>query len=379
LKGVEFAEVRQGQESVERGRVCWGEVEKVGECRVSHMEVMSVDCWGDMVCTGDMTGGVGITMGGRTLGLKPHHLCVCRTVFVGDEGSLGVLSGSHDGTVRYSDLQAGKVSCEARWDRREVRWVEPEQDTASCLINLDGKEIVRLDRREKRVGNSVLKVEPLGPMEYESGRVLAWTSVKDHPKVGSNISLCPNRPHLMSFVSGLSVLVYDLRSTTKPLHTLSHQGGSSSKGWSGASWSTDGSYLMGCQASGHRGDQMEAVVWESGELGKDLPMLSWPSAESKSPYDGTSFSYYYGANWCPWQDGVFLTTARINNKLSNKKVASYWTVVAVDVTTNSVVSELTRDLSYQTYCITSHPTKPILIVANTNMPGMMATYKYVTA
>jgi len=379
------SELREDDEREEMGRVCWGEVERVGECRVSLYEVMSVDCWGDLVCTGDMTGGVGITLGGRTLGLKPHHLCVSRTVFVGDEGCLGVLSGSHDGTVRFTDLQAGKVGCEAKWDRKEVRWVEPE-NSMSCLVNLDGKEVVRLDRRENTVGAAVLNVEApdLEVEESLDRRISVWTSVKDHPKVGSNLSLCPTSPHLLSVVSGLSVLVYDLRAASKPLHRLSHQGENTSRGWSGASWSKEGGYLLGCQASGYRGDEMQAVVWDTDKLEEDLPVVSWPpldpkSAWLKSPHSGTSFSYYYGASWSPWQEGVFLTTARINNKLnSNKKASSYWSVVAVDVNTNSVVSELTTDLSYQTYCIASHPTRPSLVVANTSMPGMMATFQYLT-
>ena len=141
--------------------------------------------------------------------------------------------------------------------------------------------------------------------------------------------------------------------------------------------------MLGCQVSGIRGDQMEAVVWDKEKLEGDLPVMSWPTVDTKSswlkyPHTGTSFSYYYGASWSPWQEGVFLTTARINNLKSNNKVSSYYSVVAVDVTTNSVVSELTTDLSYPTYCIASHPTRPSLVVANTNMPGMVATYQYLT-
>ena len=370
------AEVKEESGSEDGGKICWGEVEKVCENRVSQVEVMSVDCWGDMVCTGDMSGGVGVTLGGRTLGLKPHHLCVSRTVFVGGEGALSVLSGSHDGTVRCTDLQAEKVCVEARWDRREVRWLEVET-TDNCLINLGGREVVRLDRREGGQRNSLVKVEQPEQKVVENGKYLptTWTSVRDHAKVGSNLSLCPTSPNLMSMVSGLSVLIYDLRSSVKPLHTLSHQGGQNSRGWSGASWSKDGKYLLGCQVSGMRADQMECVVWEKDNLSEDSPVASWPP--SSNPHIGSSFSYYYGASWSPWQEGVFLTTARLNSTLT-KKVSSYYSVVAVDVTTNSVISELSTDLSYNTFCIASHPTRPSLAVANTSMPGMLATYKYLS-
>jgi len=370
------AEVKEGEGRVERGEICWGEVEKMGESRVSQVEVMSVDCWGDMVCTGDMSGGVAVTLAGRTLGLKPHHLCVCRAVFVGGEGGLSVLSGSHDGTVRCTDMQAERVSVEAIWDRREVRWLEVES-MDSCLVNLGGREVVRLDRREGGQRTSLLKVEEPEEKVTENGKYLpsTWTSVRDHPKVGSSLSLCPSSPHLMSLVSGLSVLVYDLRSAAKPLHQLTHQGGQNGKGWSGASWSKEGRYLLGCQVSGFRADQMECVVWDKDKLGEDSPVITWPPTQN--PHTGASFSYYYGASWSPWQEGVFLTTARINSTL-NKKVSSYFSVVAVDVTTNSVISELTEDLSYQTYCIASHPTRPSLVVANSSMPGMLSTYQYLS-
>ena len=72
---------------------------------------------------------------------------------------------------------------------------------------------------------------------------------------------------------------------------------------------------------------------------------------------------------------MFLTTARVN---TNMKVASYHSVVAVDVTTNSVISELTQDLSYPTYCIASHPTRDQMVVANSTVPGMVATYQYLS-
>ena len=41
--------------------------------------------------------------------------------------------------------------------------------------------------------------------------------------------------------------------------------------------------------------------------------------------------------------------------------------VAVDRDPNSVISELTKDLSYQTYCIACHPNRPSLVVANSRM------------
>ena len=53
---------------MEKGKICWGEVEKVRESRVSQVEVMSVSSWDDMVCAGDMAGGVAVTIAGRTLG-----------------------------------------------------------------------------------------------------------------------------------------------------------------------------------------------------------------------------------------------------------------------------------------------------------------------
>jgi len=388
------AEVKEGEGKVESGKIYWGEVEgemidnvkptntnevlRLGESRVSQVEVMSVDCWGDLVCTGDMAGGVGVTLGGRTLALRPHHLCVCRAVFIGGQGGLSVLTGSHDGTVRCTDLQEEKVSLESSWDRMEVRWLEVETKD-SCLVNIGGREVLRLDRREGGQGTSLIKVEEPERLKCEDRKyeLHNWTSVSDHPKVGSNLSLCPSSPHLMSLVSGLSVQVYDLRAAGKPLHQLAHRGGVLAKGWSGASWSKDGGYLLGCQVSGFgvsSNHKMECLVWDKHSLELDTPVISWPPTQT--PHSGASFSYYYGASWSPWQEGVFITTARVNHNI--KRISSYYSVVAVDVTTNSVISELSTDLSYPTYCIASHPTRHRMVVANTNMPGMLATYQYLS-
>jgi len=365
------AEVREGEGKVEKGKICWGEVQKVRESRVSQVEVMSVSCWDDMVCTGDMAGGVAVTIAGRTLGLKPHHLCVCRTVFLGEEGlgGLSVLSGSHDGTVRCTDLQEEKVSMESSWERREVRWLEVETSD-TWLVNLGGKEVVRVDRRDGGQGTQLFALGMLNELKPDNNM-----SVLDHPKVGTNLSLCPSNQNLLSVVSGLDVLVYDLRSAGHPLHRLSHLGGSVSGGWSGAGWSPEGGYLLGSQLSGTvKLHKSECVVWETSKLGSpDTPVLNWPATQT--PHTGSSSSYYYGASWSPWQEGVFLTTARVN---TNMKVASYHSVVAVDVTTNSVISELTQDLSYSTYCIASHPTRHQMVVANSTMPGMVATYQYLS-
>jgi hypothetical protein len=46
-----------------------------------------------------------------------------------------------------TNMQAERVSVEAICDRREVRWLEVET-TKSCLVNLGGREVARLDMRE---------------------------------------------------------------------------------------------------------------------------------------------------------------------------------------------------------------------------------------
>jgi len=187
--------------------------------------------------------------------------------------------------------------------------------------------------------------------------------------------MCPYNTNLLSVISGNEVCVYDLRSPKSPLYILNNKGGESAQGWSGAMWNKSGSYLLGCQIYGPSSKLSQCVViWDGKDPKDDSLINSWPA--DKNTFLGASFSRYYGASWSYWQEDIYISTAKMNHKASKYSTYSDFSIVAVDASSNSVVSEMSIDMSPNAFCIASHPTRPLLALANSSMPGMLTTFKY---
>ena len=141
-----------------------------------------------------------------------------------------------------------RVTLEADFPGREVRWLEAES-TQSWLLNLDSKEVARLDRREGRPTSLLTSGFPLGRC----------------------LSLHPSLP-LLSLSQGHTLAVYDLRRLDSPLHTAQHclqdQDTQSPRAccntsFSGCSWSPSGALLAGCQSTGvySKSSRQAVAVW----------------------------------------------------------------------------------------------------------------------
>ena len=195
------------------------------------------------------------------------------------------------------------MSLEVDYPGREVRWLEAETDQ-SWLLNLDGREVARLDRREGQAA-SILNLDFTDTVAVWGGNGMGgqgWAEGWSSPSLGSCLALHPTLP-LLSLCQGHTVAVYDLRQPDRPLHTAQHclqYDGPRARCFSGCSWSPSGALLLGCQTSG---PSQTAAVWRFSQAAGILsePSLQWPGAGGKR-YSGANFQRGQGAVWAPWGD-----------------------------------------------------------------------------
>merc|ERR1712059_52461 len=130
-------------------------------------------------------------------------------------------------------------------------------------------------------------------------------------------------------------------------------------GFAGSNWSRGcGKYLLGCQTR-------HPVVWDLEMGGSNSPALEWPSAKDYARYhQGAFYSRFYGASWCPWTEGIFLTTTGQKS------------VVAIDVSSGSVIADMTGNMCHSSCVIECHNTRPEVVVANSVGPGYLASFKF---
>ena len=167
----------------------------------------SLQSWRDITCFGDHQGRLGLQLANRNVVFRPHGAKVSRSILLPQSSSL--LSSSYDGTVRLTDLVADKVTVEADFGTSQVEWVEVEE--GQCwLAGLSGR-LVRGDHRQPSVTSSVL-------------------TTKDGD-LGGTFSL-NQKKSLVAFSHGLHTSVYDLRQTSKALHSLGSGALSCPPSWS---------------------------------------------------------------------------------------------------------------------------------------------------
>ena len=343
LDGVR-AEVEAGPGRTVVGEVAWQVEGRTEDWRASRATVTSLDCWGELICAGDTEGGLAVCLAGHSLALHPHTKQITRAIFQQGGSPLSVVTASLDGTVRRAELGAGlsrsllEVSLPG-----EIHWLELEGEHSS-LLHLSGGALVRLDRRCS--GQQVVcKLQP--------------------GQFGTNVSICPGRPHLLAAPAHQAVLLYDTRAAAKPLLSLGE-----GKDWAGAAWSPAGRHLLGCPEQ--RGGNRQLVWWERQQLEFDDPLISPKPSGTFDLKSGQRFNFSrnFGATWSPWQDGVVITSATLIDCRDS--------VIAVDIKNKSIVSEvsdlLINDGPGTNYCIASHPTRssPVKWMIALNEPHGLA-------
>ena len=307
----------------------------------------SLQSWRDITCFGDHQGRLGLQLANRNVVFRPHGAKVSRSILLPQSSSL--LSSSYDGTVRLTDLVADKVTVEADFGTSQVEWAEVEE--GQCwLAGLSGR-LVRGDHRQPSVTSSVL-------------------TTKDGD-LGGTFSL-NQKKSLVAFSHGLLTSVYDLRQTSKALHSLA----SGALSWS-PSWSPSGQLLLSS------GSVLQ--VWDLTKA--EEAVLTWPPEDqiqdprTQKGYflqsaTTTGQARYLGAraaSWfvslkhiheilhlissklgrCPWdlkaEDGkeLLLTTCSVMRSVGNTGDC----VVIVDPHTASVLAEvLLLVTEVVTYC-----------------------------
>ena len=150
------------------------------------------------------------------------------------------------------------------------------------------------------------------------------------------------------------------------------------KGISGANWSpVTGKYFLTCpiKTVNVKADAKQhhyPYIFDSSNFRE--PVQIWPA--KKGLYENASFSHYYGASWCPWQEGVFLTTAVYKYHLLRTDVTpSFYTVLAIDASSGAIVSEITADLDNSRYLIACHKTRNWVVVGNARGAGDLCVYE----
>jgi len=361
---------------------------KIADHKVSSYEVRCVDTCGDLVCFGDSSGGVGVFLDGRSTGLKVHNEPVTRTVFTGGRQGRGILSSSLDGTVRLTDLVKQKVTVKYSWiqsgEKEQVGWLEPWEGT-NFLLNSNRNSVKRIDLRSKEVETLIslptLKYEELG---YYSQAEL-WKDASHDPAFGTNIGVHPVNNNLISFCHKSTVKIFDMRNISQPVETINIDQIQApgrpylyTRGISGADWSpVTGKYFLACpiKTQNRKDDAKQfhyPYIFDSSSFRE--PVQIWPA--KKSPYENASFSHYFGASWCPWQEGVFLTTAVYRyNYPRTEATPSYYTVVAIDASSGAIVSEITADLDNSRYLVGCHKTRNWVLVGNARGAGDLSIYQ----
>jgi len=341
---ADFKQVRAEEKLI--AKPDWSRFELLQDNMVSSSQLTSLDTCSDYICFGTKTGGVGVSLAGRAITIRPHNRQVTRTLLMG-KSNPGILSAALDGTVRMTDLVRQTVNLEYCWDqsfsgKQGVRWLE-ERGVHSFLLDCGG-EINQIDIRSK-----------------EAVQLFELSKDQAEPTYITNLSVNPTNKNLISLCRGNSLEIWDLRKASGAMVTLPGPSGSS---MAGGGWSVRGSYLVTCVEGGYSRDMV--VVYNG--LDFSQPILTWegPRKMTLSPPAGVT--------WCPWQESVFLTTME-QVKMSSLQMEPKHCVVAVDCVSGSIVGELCSGLDSSSYMLHCSKSREVVVVGNTKGPGGMAVYK----
>ena len=235
---TELAEVNCGEEK-EIGSLplIWDSATPAGLQQPTGATLLtSVQAWRDFTCFADNNGRLGLQLAGRNVVLRPHGEKVSRSILLPHSSSL--ISGSHDGTVRLTDLVADKVTVEADFGTSCVEWVEVEED--NCWLAGMAGRVVRIDKRESSQSSSLVTTE--------------------EGELGGRFSL-NQRTSLLAFSHGTCTSVFDLRQSSKALHSFPSGPLSSPP-----SWSPSGRLLLSSNSA--------LQVWDLTKA--DDVVLTWP-------------------------------------------------------------------------------------------------------
>merc|ERR1719318_1480155 len=327
----------------------WDRFQLVQESLVSSSELTSLDTFQDYVCFGTQSGGVGVSLAGRAITIKPHNRKVTRTLFLGNKNhnGPGVLSAGLDGTVRMTDMVRQIVCLEYSWDqsymgKQGVNWLE-ERGPYSFLLDCGG-EINHIDIRAK-----------------EASQLIQLNNEQAQTNILTNLSLHPSNKNLLSLCRGNSVQIWDLRKASSAVVTLAGAGDSM---MAGGGWSKKGSYLATCAQGGDGVD--EIVVYNGLDFSQPLSTFTNPKM--------TSFFPFTGVTWCPWEENLFLTAMK-KAKQTELELKPKHTVVAVDCTSGRVVGELSVSLDDANFMVHCSKSREMVVVGNSKGQGGMAIFK----
>ena len=224
----------------------------------------SLQAWRDIACFADNNGRLGLQLAGRNIVLRPHGGKVSRSILLPQSSSM--VSSSHDGTVRLTDLVADKVTVEADFGTTCVEWVEVEEENC-WLAGIPG-EVVRIDKRESSLRSSL--------MTTEKG------------ELGGRFSLNHGKS-MLAFAHGTYCSVFDLRQSSKVLHSFPSGPLSCPP-----SWSPSGRLLLSSNSA--------LQVWDLSKT--DETVLTWPPRdqihEFKDYPANSGQARYIGARAASW-------------------------------------------------------------------------------
>ena len=224
----------------------------------------SLQAWRDITCFADNNGRLGLQLAGRNIVLRPHGGKVSRSILLPQSSSL--ISGSHDGTVRLTDLVADKVTVEADFGTTCVEWVEVEEENC-WLAGMPGR-VVRVDQRESSQSSSLVTTEK--------------------GQLGGSFSL-NHAKSMLAFAHGTCTSVFDLRQSSKALHSFPSGPLSSPP-----SWSPSGRLLLSSTSA--------LQVWHLTK--PDEAVLTWPPRDQIHEFKDypaiSGQARYIGARAASW-------------------------------------------------------------------------------
>merc|ERR1719470_673875 len=325
----------------------WDRFELVQDSMVSSSELTSLDTFQDYICFGTQSGGVGVSLAGRAITIKPHNRQVTRTLFIGEKNNPGILSAALDGTVRMTDLVHQSVSLEYCWDqsymgKQGVNWLE-ERGVYSFLLDCGG-EINQIDIRSK-----------------EAVQLIQLNNEQAQTNILTNLSVHPNNKNLMSLCRGNCLHIWDLRKASSAVVSLAGAGGSM---MAGGGWSKSGSYLVTCVQGGRGVD--ETLVYNGLNFSQPISSFARPMM--------TSFFPFTGVTWCPWQENLFLI-AMEKAKQTKLELEPQHPVVVVDCTSGRVVGELSSSLDKSNFIVHCSKSREMVVVGNSKVQGGMAIFE----
>jgi len=388
--------------------VSFGDMKAVVVRRVSNQKLSSLDMAGECIVAGDMAGGLGLYVGGRSLSFRPHNMAVSRTLFLGSGMNTKIVSASHDGTVRLFDLAKEQFEIVYSWNKQYrskqgVTWLEKVDDD-NWLIATEEGDLLQLDKRMRHQSTVKLLNFPVSKRSCNEefiGKQYKKQNIEDFATpalVGSNISIHPVDKNLMSLCNGETVQIYDRRHCQKALSTITtsyifepSSRNSAVNYHAGAGWSNfSGSHFATCQRK--QSGLYEGILnlFTSAQLranqmaGLSLEANSWPKENTDSTPQKSRkykpdlmFTTSQGVTWSPWNENICYVLAS-KRHTAQRNVISDMTmngsyIVGLDVTKSEVVMEL--GLPNYTNLIGCHPSKKEVVVANLTEPGDITIYK----